>query len=144
MASRLCGFEQECVDFFMNPIEVRAKCDIPKGKLQLAPITDMNKLAIKSMTSWAIATGTRGHRNFYLEQPTRPRGDSVDEWPKQFIAAAFWSVVELQDNVNVNMKLSKLKVNCYTFPIWENSKSLEAGQKLIGLDTLSTSKKART
>ena len=39
------------VSFFVNPSELRAKHDIPKGQLKLIPATDLARIVSKSMTS---------------------------------------------------------------------------------------------
>ena len=67
----LCPFETECIDYFFQPTEVRAKIAVAKGKLQLCPITDMSKLVVKSSTSSFVATGPEV--NWFIDAPMRPR-----------------------------------------------------------------------
>jgi hypothetical protein len=82
--------------------------------------------------------------NFYIDTPQRPRSEDTSTWGKAAIFAAFWSVKVVTDASEANMKQAKLKVDKYTFPIFENTKALKPGDKLCILDLSAAKKKPRS
>ena len=130
IASMLSDFEMEAIDYFFNPSEVRARMDLQSGKLQLGPFTELSRLVAKSVTTTYVATGAGEYSNWFIDAPQRPKTDDVESWPDRSLFSAFWSV-KTGPKSEANMKIVKMKVQHYTFPVLQNSKAIKKGTVLM-------------
>jgi len=117
-------YPEDALEFFLAPHEVRAKAIIKKGALQLFPLTDLKNFVFKQMgSSFLISKDNRPV--CYLEGQAKVRSHLVEEWKPETIMSGFFWVKSTSDDKEVNMKLSKVSINGYSFPIMENTKLLK-------------------
>ena len=128
-------------DFLFFPAQVRANIDIPAGKLQLLPFTDMDKIMQKSSTSRHFASHKLGQ--LYLESPVKPKSDDMEAWSGDTLASPFFMVEPTGVASAANVKLSKLTLGLWTFPVFSNPKPIEAWDRLMFLDGELKAKNAR-
>ena len=145
-AGEHCCNEAESVEYFLSPAEVRAAKDFKKGELQLVPVTDLNKLVAKSSSAKHVISANDKTLTFMIEAPTAARNNVPGDWAKhqRTAFAAFWWVKGTEDSAAANMKLSKIKTETHTFPVYENSRGIKRHEKLQVLEAPSAAKKQRT
>ena len=146
LAAEHVVFERDALDFFFFPMEVRAKQKLAKGDLKLTPATDMGRISAKSGSSSTVVTGETGIK-LYLDKPVRPKGPPTDEepWKRDQLLCAYWWTKSTSDQKEANLVIKKVKVGKFSFPIYENSKVVNAFAKLLvfGPDESPAAKKAR-
>ena len=143
---KAAGVHQELarkhVAFYANPYEVRCSEAIEANALKLIPVTYLQNIVPKSLTSKTIVTGQGKH--FYLEAPPKARGTDPAGFAKGTMFAAYWSVGTTDDENEANMKYVKMQVPDFTFQILQNSKALQPFDKLVVFVPSRQSKKPRT
>ena len=134
--------EQSVLDFFVQPMEVRAKIDIDAKALKLVPTTDYGRLSVKPSSS-QVAITTSEKVSFYVDKPNTLRSQNNNEWPKDGMLAAFWWVKITDDPSEANVKLVKMTSEGCAFPIYENSKKLKRADRLTIYEPPTGAKKAK-
>ncbi len=131
LAAEHVVFERDALDFFFFPMEVRAEQKLAKADLKLIPATDMGRITAKSGSSSTV----------------RPKGPPTDEepWKRDQLLCAYWWTKSTSDQKEANLVIKKIKVGKFSFPIYENSKVVNAFDKLLvfGPDESPAAKKAR-
>jgi hypothetical protein len=122
--------ELEFVDYFHTTHQVRAKCDVKKGGLKLFPLTEMRNIAWKSIASPFMVTKS-AKPVAWLERPSMYSGANAGNWKGSIVVAGFWYVELSQDDTAVNMKLVKVNISGYMFPMMENMKAIKKHDKLV-------------
>ena len=111
--------------------------------MNLVPVTEPGKIALKSSTSTALVTAGESVQ-FYLEAPMRATTDATDEWKKVIVFSPYWWAKKSSDEKECNLKVKKQTVGEFTFPILENYKGIKAFEKLVVYELESPAKKARS
>ena len=84
--------------------------------MNLVPVTEPGKIALKSSTSTALVTAGESVQ-FYLEAPMRATIDATDEWEKTIVFIANWWARKSADEKECNLKVKKRTAGEFTVPI---------------------------
>lgn len=117
--------------FMVNPLEVRAAMNIAKGKLELAPATDLKGISSKA-TPGAPCVGVEAQK-FGLSEPTRARSSNPTHWKSETVFVPYWWVATTSniDEANMTFKQHTLKGTGVVFHMLTNSKPLVPNDKLL-------------
>ena len=121
--------EGDRLDYFYNPSQIRAKCDIAKGELVLVPIAPLNSILLKSSTARVIVT-SNGAPNLFIEMPTKAKSWDAKSWQTNTVFAAYWWVKGTTEKPEANMQAVELTTADYRIPAFKNARALKAFEKL--------------
>jgi hypothetical protein len=118
--------------FCLFPLEVRAGVQIPKGKLELAPVTFLCNISSKHVTgaTEAIVSGT----SLWLTEPSRPRAAEASAWKHDVAFAPFWWVGTTAEQAEVNVNFKKYVKDDVTFHVLTNTRMIKQHEKLLMLE----------
>lgn len=116
--------------FSLFPAEVRASTNIPKGKLELVPMTDLKGINKKEGPG-AVPMMICGE-SLYLTEPQRPRCADAQQWPSGAVIVPFWWVSTTTTQSEGNMMDKKVSEESgVTLAVLVNSKPLKPFDKLV-------------
>lgn len=119
--------------YSMHPTELRANTDIPKGELELTPVTDLKCIKTKRSGGSADVSVRLKKDTFYLSEPPRARHVDPTEWNSDVVFAPFWWVGTTSNPESVNMVEKKItdKKTGLSFTGLVNSRSIDKHDRIL-------------
>lgn len=118
--------------FCLFPTELRVTEAIPKGKLELTPVTDL-KLIHRKASAAASAEVALGDDRFYLQEPPKARSAKVGDWRDDLLLAPYWWVgtTHIKEEANMHERRFTDKESGVSFHVMVNSRSLKVHDRLL-------------
>ena len=101
-----------------------------KGQLRLSPLTESRNIVWNAVSSPYVVTKS-AKPICWLESPSKVKSERVGDWKKDTLLSAFWYVQVSTDETAANMKIVKIEIGGYMFPMLENSRALKTFDKLM-------------
>ena len=117
--------------FMANPSDVRAMKQIPKGKLELAPATELRCISAKH--SQNAPKAEVASMTFFMSEPIRPRSTKSADWKAEAVFVPYWWVgsTSNQDEANLALKRHCDKDSGVSFNTLTNQRIVKPGERLL-------------
>ena len=121
----------KCLTFMANPADLRAKAQIPKGKLEMSPATELR--CISSRLSSGVPHAQVASNTFCLSEPSRARSLNVEGWKPEAVFVPYWWVGTTHNEVEANIALKKHNDKDFgvSFNVMTNTKVIKANERLL-------------